>query len=101
MLGSFYKLQVDFGVMQWQQFSRNREPVSLFSPIGSVKKWLDKQDKNRAGSEFGYRDNITDEYVNVNLPVTIEQSLNNGEYLMLNDDYSITPISEQEDMTNN
>ncbi|MGM8891302.1 TolC family protein [Psychrobacter sp. 1Y1] len=101
MLGSFYKLQVDFGVMQWQQFSRNREPVSLFSPIGSVKKWLNKQDKNRAGSEFGYGGNITDEYVNVNLPVTTEQSLNNGEHLMLNDDYSITPINEQDDMTNN
>jgi len=101
MLGAFYSLQVDFGIMQWQQFSHNRDPVTLFSPVNSVKQWLNKQDKNNASSHFGYGNNAAEEYIDIKLPATAEQSLNNGEYLMLNDDYSITPITEQENMTNN
>jgi adhesin transport system outer membrane protein len=37
MLGAFYRLQVDFGIMDWQQFSYNRKPVTLFRPIDPVK----------------------------------------------------------------
>ncbi|WP_367109803.1 TolC family protein [uncultured Psychrobacter sp.] len=43
MLGAFYKLQVDFGLMDWQRFARNREPVPLFKPLDPVREWLDKQ----------------------------------------------------------
>lgn len=43
LLGAFYKLQVDFGLMDWQQFARNREPVPLFKPLDPVREWLDKQ----------------------------------------------------------
>lgn len=43
LLGAFHRLQVDFGVMPWQQFSANREPVNLFSPLGTVKDWVNKQ----------------------------------------------------------
>lgn len=101
MLGTFYRLQVDFGLMPWQQFSHNRKPVTLFSPIDSVKQWLNKQDTNSVSREFGYDKHTAEEYIEINLPETAEQSLNNGEYLMLNDDYSITPITDQGDMTNN
>lgn len=44
MLGAFYKLQVDFGLMDWQQFAHNREPVRLFKPLDPVKEWFNKQD---------------------------------------------------------
>ena len=103
ILGAFYRLQVDFGLMPWQQFSHNRKPVTLFSPTASVKEWLQKQDKRAAAASenFGYGKNTAEEYVEINLPETAEQSLNNGEYLMLNDDYSITPITDQGDMANN
>ncbi|WP_352310873.1 TolC family protein [Psychrobacter sp. W2-37-MNA-CIBAN-0211] len=97
MLGAFYRLQVDFGIMQWQQFSNNRKTVTLFSPTDSVKQWLNKQDKSSVSREFGYGKNtVEEEYIEIKLPATAEQSLNNGEYLMLNDDYSITPITNQE-----
>lgn len=43
LLGAFYKLQVDFGLMDWQRFARNREPVPLFKPLDPVREWLDKQ----------------------------------------------------------
>jgi len=101
MLGAFYKLQVDFGIMQWQTFSHNRKPVTLFSPTDSVKQWLKKQDKSSTSSEFGYKQNVEEEYIEISLPATVEASLNNGEYVMLNDDYSITPITEQESMKDN
>ena len=44
MLGAFYKLQVDFGLMDWQRFARNREPVPLFKPLDPVREWLNEQD---------------------------------------------------------
>ncbi|MGM8900949.1 TolC family protein, partial [Psychrobacter sp. 1Y4] len=94
MLGAFYRLQVDFGLMQWQQFSHNRQPVTLFSPTNSVKQWLNKQeDSSNMSHEFGYGDNIAEEdYIEIRLPATAERDLDNGHYLMLNEDYSITPI---------
>ena len=103
MLGAFYRLQVDFGIMQWQQFSHNRQPVTLFSPTNSVKQWLNKQEgSSNMSHEFGYGDNIAEEqYIEIRLPATAERDLDNGHYLMLNEDYSITPIIEQESMVNN
>lgn len=44
LLGAFYKLQVDFGLMDWQQFARNRDPVPLFKPLDPVREWLNEQD---------------------------------------------------------
>lgn len=44
LLGAFYKLQVDFGLMDWQQFARNREPITLFKPLDPVREWLNEQD---------------------------------------------------------
>ena len=103
MLGAFYRLQVDFGIMQWQQFSHNRKQTILFSPTDSVKQWLNTQDNSttRTSSELGYGQATAEESVNISLPINTEQGLNNNDYLMLNDDYSITPITNQENMTNN
>ncbi len=42
LLGAFYKLQVDFGIMPWQEFSHNRKPMTLFRPTDSVKEWISK-----------------------------------------------------------
>ena len=101
MLGAFYRLQVDFGIMQWQQFSHNRQPVTLFSPTNSVKQWLNEQDKNSTRRELGYGEDIAqEEYIEIRLPATAERDLDNGHYLMLNEDYSITPIIEQDSMVN-
>lgn len=44
LLGAFYKLQVDFGLMDWQQFARNRDPIPLFKPLDPVREWLNDQD---------------------------------------------------------
>ena len=43
LLGAFYRLQVDLGLMPWQQHARNRTPTEPFSPIGSAKSWLHEQ----------------------------------------------------------
>lgn len=45
MLGAFYKLQVDFGIMPWQQFQYNRQPIHYFRPMDTVPQWLGKQEK--------------------------------------------------------
>lgn len=36
MLGAYHKLQVDFGLMPWQQFYQNRMPTERFSPVNEV-----------------------------------------------------------------
>lgn len=41
MLGSFYALQVDFGLMPWQQFHQNRLPTRLFHPVNEVREWIE------------------------------------------------------------
>ncbi|PID37799.1 MAG: transporter [Pseudomonadales bacterium] len=43
MLGAFYNLQVDLGVMPWQEFQFNRKPEPLFHPLDPVDKWLNNQ----------------------------------------------------------
>lgn len=43
MIGAFYRLQVDFGLMPWQQFAINRQPVTLFDPIDSAKDWVSQK----------------------------------------------------------
>ncbi len=97
ILGAFHRLQVDFGTMQWQQFGHNRQPVTLFRPKDPVREWISKQDKKRASQSLGYQSDVSDlneEYIEIRLPADVEESLNKGERIMLNDDYSITPIVE-------
>lgn len=95
MLGAFHRLQVDFGIMPWQQFGQNRQPVSLFKPTDPVKAWINKQDKKRASQNLGYKPEVSgldEEYIEIRLPAEMEDSLNRGARIMLNEDYSITPI---------
>lgn len=100
MLGAFYRLQVDFGGMQWQKYAHNREPVTLFSPTDPVKEWINKQDNKRANPNLEYVSAVEDDYLEIRLPADMEDSLNKGERIMLNDDYSITPIIDQDRMKN-
>ncbi len=44
MLGAFYKLQVDLGMMPWQEFQFNRQPQPLFHPLDPLDKWMSTQD---------------------------------------------------------
>ncbi len=44
MLGAFYNLQVDLGMMPWQEFQFNRQPEPLFQPLDPVKEWMTTQD---------------------------------------------------------
>ncbi len=97
ILGAFHRLQVDFGTMPWQQFGHNRQPVTLFRPTDPVREWINKQDKKAASQRLGYQPEMADpneEYIEIRLPAGAEESLNKGERIMLNDDYSITPIVE-------
>ncbi len=44
MLGTFYNLQVDLGMMPWQEFQFNREPQPLFHPLDPLDKWMNTQE---------------------------------------------------------
>lgn len=44
IIAAYYKLQVDFSLMSWQQFDQSRQPEPLFSPLSVVKDWLGSQD---------------------------------------------------------
>lgn len=43
IIATYYKLQVDFGMMSWQNFSQSRQPEPLFHPLDPVKTWLNTQ----------------------------------------------------------
>lgn len=43
IIAAYYKLQVDFGMMSWQQFDQSRQSEPLFSPLDSVKSWVNEQ----------------------------------------------------------
>lgn len=43
MLGAFYKLEVDFGKMPWQNFSSIMTPVQEYHPYVDFKQWLEHQ----------------------------------------------------------
>ena len=43
IVATYYKLQVDFGLMPWQQFDQSRQPEPLFHPLNPVKNWLNEQ----------------------------------------------------------
>ncbi|WP_230659814.1 TolC family protein [Psychrobacter sp. I-STPA10] len=50
ILAAYYKLQVDFGMMPWQQFAHNRQPVPLFSVTDSVNEWLSEKNLPSSGA---------------------------------------------------
>lgn len=50
---------------------------------------------------MGYRPEMNEEYIEIRLPAAMEESLNKGDLIMLNEDYSITPIVDQNDVRNN
>ncbi|OLF41342.1 MULTISPECIES: TolC family protein [Psychrobacter] len=91
LLGAFYKLQIDFGVMPWQKFAANRAPVNLFKPLDSVNNWMGKKSKNADSKALGYQAQGPEDYINIRLPASAEDDLNNGQYIMLEEDYLITP----------
>ena len=43
IIATYYKLQVDFGLMSWQKFDQSRQPEPLFSPFDPVKNWFANQ----------------------------------------------------------
>lgn len=47
IIAAYYKLQVDFGMMSWQQFDKSRQPTQLFNPLDPVKNWLNNQSNAR------------------------------------------------------
>ena len=47
VIAAYYKLQVDFGMMSWQQFDKSRQPTQLFHPLDPVKNWLNNQSDAR------------------------------------------------------
>lgn len=113
LLESFYSLQVDFGVMPWQDFSYNRQPVTLFRPMDSVKDWLNKQNESFSEQpqqpsqaqelqrqQLGYATAAEDDYIEINLPASAEYRLNRGEFIMLDENYNITPIIEKDNLVN-
>ncbi|MEC5211302.1 adhesin transport system outer membrane protein [Psychrobacter sp. PL15] len=44
IIASFYKLQVDFGMMSWQQFDQSRQPQPLYHPLDPIKNWFNRRD---------------------------------------------------------
>lgn len=42
ILAAFYQLQVEFGLMPWQQFQQNRLPIPAFSPWNEAKNLLNR-----------------------------------------------------------
>ncbi len=51
VIAAYYKLQVDFGLMSWQQFDKSRQAQPLFSPLDSAQDWLIRQDRTRRSPE--------------------------------------------------
>lgn len=58
MLAAFYKLQVDFGRMPWQNNSLLYQPVSEFHPYQSFEEWLKQQSEKLRDQPI--RDNLND-----------------------------------------
>lgn len=66
IIAAYYKLQVDFGLMSWQQFDQSRQPEPLFHPFNAVKGWLDNQSEAPNASPIIA---VVDEPQNVYIPV--------------------------------
>ncbi|WP_011960034.1 MULTISPECIES: TolC family protein [Psychrobacter] len=92
ILGAFYKLQVDFSLMPWQTFAKNRQPVKMFKVSDPVKDWMNTQNITTPQSQkFGYGQPTVvnagqpDEYIQITLPADAQHQLNQGGYIVLND----------------
>lgn len=48
IIAAYYKLQVDFGMMGWQDFDHSRQSEPLFSPLDPVKKWFYRQENDQS-----------------------------------------------------
>lgn len=102
ILGSFYNLQVDFGLMPWQTFAHNREPVKPFHALDPVKDWMQNHQNtvNKNSQDFGYgQSNVflessEDSYIPISLPASAQQKLDNGEVIMINDNQIISNDNE-------
>lgn len=101
MLGAFYKLQVDFGLMDWQRFARNREPVTLFKPLDPLRDWFDEQDKRDQSYNLGHKEKTSTNAVGNNVPILSDSSLNDRKSIMTNETYPITPIDYQYNIESN
>ncbi|PYE36416.1 TolC family protein [Psychrobacter fozii] len=51
IIAAYYKLQVDFGLMSWQQYGKSRESQSLYRPLDPVKNWLKSQESTTPRTE--------------------------------------------------
>ena len=51
IIAAYYKLQVDFGLMSWQQYGKSRESQSLYRPLDPVKNWLKSQESTTQRTE--------------------------------------------------
>jgi len=103
ILGSFYKLQVDFSLMPWQVYAHNRQPVKMFSVQDPVKEWVNNQQSRAQSKQFGYgqQSKAQDEYIQVNLPAHIEQQLDQGAYIMLDEQGNPTNVTVEKPELNN
>lgn len=103
ILGSFYKLQVDFSLMPWQVYAHNRQPVRMFNVQDPVKEWVNNQQNKAQSKQFGYGQSpkTQDEYIEINLPAHIEQQLDQGAYIMIDEQGNPTSITvEDSELTN-
>lgn len=100
ILGSFYKLQVDFSLMPWQSFNNNRQPVEMFSVKDPIKNWVNgQQNRTVSSKQLGYGQNseveVEDEYIEVNLPASVQQQLDRGAYIMIDEQGNPVTITEE------
>lgn len=86
LLASFYKLQVDFSLMPWQTYAKNRQPIQMFKVTDPVKQWVNSQQPVQ-NQQFKYDQSteVNDEYIQVNLPASARQQLDQGAYIMIDD----------------
>lgn len=92
ILGSFYKLQVDFGLMPWQKFAHNRQPVRLFRPMDPVKEWLNHQDQKNTGRNLGYTIEDNEPYTEIRLPAEAQARLDRGEMVLVTEENTVPTI---------
>lgn len=97
ILASFYKLQVDFSLMPWQVYAHNRQPVKMFSVKDPVKEWVNNQQSKTQSKQFGYGQppQNQDEYIQVNLPAYVEQQLDQGAYIMIDEQGNPITITQE------
>lgn len=94
IIASYYKLQVDFGMMSWQQFDQSRQSEPLFRPIDSVKSWLVKPD---AGNSKSIMTTPTLVAINNSVVPTEEQTMTSIDSQNGFQTYSSVEVSDSDD----